>query len=1095
MKKLLSIWFFLFAFSLGAFAQTGEKYNYVFPIGDTANISYENTLSSWLSGQLVMLKLGQINTPNFTELPSSLQPSRVVNGRTQTFTITPWQSAQLGTGVYAYQASYNGRTFAQGTIRFSFQNAILNNYQLPVTINNGIVNVPVVITTVGIGPKGERGPKGDTGTITTELSALRDEVRADRVTVVNSTSVATGAATTSTTKAGEAATSATGAAQKAAEAQGYATSAEVAASTATTKAGEAATSATNAAGSASTAATKAGEAATSATSAANSSSIATSAATSLSASVEQVTASKTQTLGAFNAITQFAAKGPVEVRLIGTSILNNTNSAGKHFYASLVKQFGDSGNRTIHLGSTGGSYASLGWDYQVYGGHVFSRLASKVGSQALKFQYYMKRYVLRYSKEVGGGTFEVWADGVLKQTVNCAGTQAYGQEVTLTWPSIGMHTIEIKNIVGTVYIESQDACQDKPGLHLVDGSYGGSAINNFLTLKGKELNPDGTPKQLDGIPIIGWNGIDAAFGFNSAILPKQVFLHHVVNDAGRQADFFDLYYKPGIEYIVRRCQELNIQLIIIVEMGGHMSMPASPSYSNFLKHRQLLLDQRGKTNVTVLDVHGKSGLLTSNLVELERLLRKNYTVTSLNINTGAFTGDLIHPTEVGNAIEGEMLNTETAVVPSGRQGDAFEVSLLNNKPRTALVTSTKLYAESQIGLVGVQRTLKNTIGALNTYRNIGVSTLAATGENEAVWASSEEVNYLPEPNNQIAAAATSDTYGPYASFLFNNFGGNISNAAGNPVRFVITLVLGKGTASVRINTNSNSAVFNQYVKDELFTPIHPVTSGFSVKNESDTPMIAHFTVEAVGGAYPLITLSATRLYGFYMTPTDFACIPGRSLDKLRDMIPSATVTGEVPVEKVNLGQRYVESVNGKLVKSVAIGKEIYKPLQAGFFGMYRLQNTTEVDIREFSIVGTVVNNNYSEKYNSNVTTVNSNQAYAQAAGNFDGTYAGKTYTLVGAIPGEATGISVQLFGNATYLGLRADGSWVNDGGNHGTAPDVLANTRHYRGRTIAITFQMPSEALFGTGVSRTLRIFYKTGGGDHAWLDWVLCEGSKATVL
>ncbi|WP_234733396.1 SGNH/GDSL hydrolase family protein [Tellurirhabdus bombi] len=813
--------------------------------------------------------------------------------------------------------------------------------------------------------------------------------------------------------------------------------------------------------------------------------LAMSAALNLTLSVEQMTASKTQTLANFSAF-QFAGLETIEVRIIGTSILNNSNSAPKRFLASATKILGDSGNQTRHLGSTGGSLASLGWDYQVYGGHVFSRLASKAGSQPLKFQHNMKRYVLRYSKEVSGGTFEVWADGVLKQTVSCAGAQAYGQEVTLTWPSAGMHTVEIKNMVGTVYIESHDVCLDRPGLYIVDGSYGGSAINNYLTLKGKESN------QIDGIAIQGWNGIDAAFGFNATIKPKVIFLHSLVNDAGRPASLFDQYYKPGIEYIVQRCNELAIQLIAVVEMGGHMSMPASGSYQNFQKHSQLLLDQRGKPNVTVLDWHGKSGMRTTDLVELDRLSKRYYSVTNLNVAAGTFAGDFIHPNNVGYAVELDMLHAATGLNFDGKQGEAFDVALLNNRPRTPLSLAAKLYAESFVGLTGVQRTQKNAYGAFCTYRNIGVSTHVATGEIEAAWASSEEINFLPDVNTTIAAGAV-DTYGPYASFNFSNLGGSISNAVNNPAVFTITLVVGKGTASVRINTNSNSAVINQSIKGVVFTPAHAVTSGFSIKNESDTPIICHYTVEAIGGAFPLITLSATKLYGFYLTGTEHACIPGRALDKLRDMIPSAVVAGEIPVEKINIGQRYIESVNGKSVKSVAIGKEIYKPFQSGFFGLYRLQNTTEVDLREFTIVGTVVNNNYSEKYGSNLTTVDSNQAYAQASGTFNDTFAGKTFTLVGAIPGEATGISVQLYGNATYLGLRADGSWANDGGNHGTAPDVLANTRHYRGKTFAITFQMPPSELFA-GANRVFRIYYKTGGGNHSWLDWALCEGSKATV-
>ncbi|WP_234734798.1 SGNH/GDSL hydrolase family protein [Tellurirhabdus bombi] len=814
--------------------------------------------------------------------------------------------------------------------------------------------------------------------------------------------------------------------------------------------------------------------------------LAVSAALNLTLSVEQMTASKTQTLANFSAF-QFAGTETVEVRLIGTSILNNSNSAPKHFFASATKILGDSGNQTRHLGSTGGSLASLGWDYQVFGGHVFSRLVSKAGSQTLKFQHNMKRYVLRYSKEIGGGTFEVWADGVLKQTVSCAGAQAYGQEVTLTWPSAGMHTVEIKNMVGTVYIESHDVCLDRPGLYIVDGSYGGSAINNYLTLKGKEYN------QIDGIAIQGWNGIDAAFGFNATIKPKVIFLHHLVNDAGRPASLFDDYYKPGIEYIVRRCNELGIQLIAVVEMGGHMSMPASGSYQNFLKHRQLLLDQRGKPNVTVLDWHAKSGLMTTDLVELDRLAKRYYSVTNLNVAAGTYAGDFIHPNNVGYAPELDMLHAATGLNFDGKQGEAFDVALLNNRPRTALSTSAKLYAESYVGLIGTQRTLKNAYGALNTYRNVGISTHVASGDNEAVWACAEEINYLPEVNNLIATGLT-DGNGTYGTFTFNNFGFSISNAASNPVIFTITLIIGKGTASVRLNNNSNTVVLNQYSKGVLFTPAHALTTGFSIKNESDTTMVCHYTVEAIGGAFPLITLSASKIYGFYLTPTDHACIPGRQLDKLRDLIPSAYVAGEIPVEKINLLQRYVENINGKLIKSIAIGKEIYKPFQAGYYGLYRLQNTTEIDIREFTIVGNVVNNNYSEKYGSNLTTVDSNQAYAQASGNFDSTYAGKTYTLVGAIPGEATGISVQLFGNATYLGLRADGSWANDGGNHGTAPDVLANTRHYRGKTFAITFQMPPSELFA-GANRVFRIYYKTGGGNHAWLDgWALCEGSKATV-
>ena len=132
-----------------------------------------------------------------------------------------------------------------------------------------------------------------------------------------------------------------------------------------------------------------------------------------------------------------------------------------------------------------------------------------------------------------------------------------------------------------------------------------------------------------GIAIEGFNGVDAIFARPDFDV---IFCTFLVNDAGATTDI-NVFYTL-IDRAVAKALENRIEIVYLVEMGGHFSQPTDPSYNRFNAYRDYLLQVGEQNNhVTVIGSHGLT--MMSDLTAYQARY---------------YTGDFIHPTAEGHQV-------------------------------------------------------------------------------------------------------------------------------------------------------------------------------------------------------------------------------------------------------------------------------------------------------------------------------------------------------------------------------------------------------------------------------------------------------------
>ncbi|KMN24053.1 hypothetical protein TU85_06145 [Pseudomonas helleri] len=794
-------------------------------------------------------------------------------------------------------------------------------------------------------------------------------------------------------------------------------------------------------------------------------------------------------------LTQFAKRRVCRVLHVGTSIAANSNSATQNFLNTLRERLGDSGNTSVPLGALGGSTTSspyLGWDKQPYGGFYFTRIRGKSTSTPLLLkQGLVKRMVLRYSTETDGGSFDVYVDGVFDRTLNCNGAQSYSNEAVFTWSTPGYHTLELKAPAsGYAYVESIDYCYDAPGIHMLDGAFGGAALRDYMSLR------TNTAPQVPGIAIVGNTGLDSLYNNVAAnFKPDAIISTYTVNDAGAGLAVVNSTFKPALDRLVQTTKANSIPLVLVVEMGGHYSMPLDPNYAAYNAVRDHIISKSKEAHVTVIDWHGMMGMKTTDTTELDKAGLRYYNVSSINTATGTVVGDFTHPNDAGYAPLLGRLFALSGVTPTGRQG-AINAEILQRARMSSAVPAltTTPYSESWLGLAGFPVELTNALGEKRTAVMAGVSYHNFAGRPEPLWVMPTELNYgdafgSPSINGAIAAAGTADDYGPYMQMTNYSYYIRLPAEAGGPaLPFTITLIVGPGAASVQVRDNGNTAHLPRRVRG--VGGIAGETESFN--NFTDKPQTYHLTMDpAMDKSY--LVLSG-KVYAVYITPTEFACIPGRAIETARFLKPTLKMVGDLPGAKVIEQQLYVETINGKAVEKVCIGKGIYKPVSTSWHGLYRLADRTGVGRQRMVLEGTVTVGAYDDRMGGPLISTTSNPQRFKAPTAFTSAHAGQTHTVCGQLSTDDAGIAIYLFNgsNNTYLGLRLDGSWVNDGANSNAAPSLMSAVQDYRGHPVAFTFTLPDAATLGA-FNWSL---YAAGRSPTAnWVDdFIVCEGSSATV-
>lgn len=794
-------------------------------------------------------------------------------------------------------------------------------------------------------------------------------------------------------------------------------------------------------------------------------------------------------------LTQFAKRRVCRVLHCGTSIAANSNSATQNFLNSLRERLGDSGNTTEPLGALGGSATSpayLGWDKQPFGGFFFTRIRGKSTSSPLLLKKgLVKRMVLRYSTEVDGGSFDVYVDGVFDRTLNCAGPQSYSNEAVFTWSTPGVHTLELKAPAsGYAYVESIDYCYDAPGIHMLDGAYGGAALRDYMSLRGN-IAP-----QVPGIAIVGNVGLDSLYNnVSDNFKPDAIISTYTVNDSGSGLSAVNSTFKPALDRLVQTTKNNGIPLVLVVEMGGHYSMPMDPNYAAYNAVRDHIISKSKEPHVTVIDWHGMMGLATTDTAELDKVLSRYYSATEINSAAGTFKGDLIHPTDVGYAPLLGRLFSLSGVTPTGRQG-AINAETLQRARLSSAVPAmiTPPYSESWLGLPGFPVELTNALGEKRLAVMAGISNHNFAGRSEPLWVMPNELNYgdafgSPSINGVIAAAGTADEYGPYMQMANYFYYVRLPAEAGGPaLPFTITLIVGPGAATVLVRDAGNTAYLPRRVRG-----VGGIAGGLeTIFNATDKPQTYHLTMDpAMDKSF--LQLSG-KVYAVYITPTEFACIPGRAIETARFLKPSLKMVGDLPATKVIDQQLYVETINGKAVEKTCIGKGIYKPVSNSWHGLYRLVDRTAVSRQRMVLEGTVTVGAYDDRMGGPLITTTGNPQRFKAPNVFTSAHAGQTHTVCGQVSTDDAGVAIYLFTGSTntFLGLRLDGTWVNDGNSGNVAPSLMSVIQDYRGHPVAFTFTLPDAVVLG-GYSWSL--FVAARNPTANWVDdFIVCEGSSATV-
>lgn len=772
---------------------------------------------------------------------------------------------------------------------------------------------------------------------------------------------------------------------------------------------------------------------------------------------------------------QFAASKTFRIYHGGTSIEAASSSATREFIAALTKQYGDSGNVMVIMAALGGNYDSpfSGWKKQPYGGTSFTRLRGDVDSTAFTLRGYGSRFSLRYSTDIDGGSFDVWIDGAFSRTINCNAAQSVNNESSWSFAE-GHHTIEFRPPAsGFAYLEVVEYCLDQPGIQMFDASYGGSALANMTVLR----TPTGN--QIAGNPIVGYNALDGMFANVTPNYKPDLFIcGWTVNDAGSGINSVNNAFIPSLARIVSTTRSLNIPLILLIEMGGHYIMPNDPGYAAFKAVRAAMRSYINEPHVTVVDWHQLAG---GDVLTPTELARRYYPTVVMNEAAGTFVGDFVHCAENGHGLAHQELCGRAGIVPLARSKENEATWLQRNRKVGPTIVAQSAAMTNKAISVGTQRSEVNNFGLKYRYDCMGYSSngFALLRDVQPVFASRDEVNLDANINVRIAASDLSDKYGNCLQ-VSNQYYYITPQGLTTSAEITITVLVGPGAWSIQARDYANTTYLEQYSKG--------VSIGFpgimSGTNLTEYPQMVHFTIRPGGRFYSAFT---GRIYGVYVTPTSFPCIPLLEATRVKDVGSPVFTATDITSDKIQVGQTYIESANGKTIEKVCIGQRVYKVNDGKYYGLYRIQNRDVVDlIRKPTLNGTLSLGAFLESFSGQpqVTDAASpvltlpQQAWV----------AESVYTLTGKVAGIGN-LAISMANSSTNSTLfynPVTNLWASTGGFIGFP--VLDGVQ------FAATIKMPTVAQLN-GLPYRMDIRQNGGSGSASrWSQFTFVDGNSACI-
>jgi hypothetical protein len=337
---------------------------------------------------------------------------------------------------------------------------------------------------------------------------------------------------------------------------------------------------------------------------------------------------------------------PVRIFHGGTSI-QCTPYGGLRWLENLRHTYGDSGNSTMTVKGLGGSLAPYaGWKKQ--SGGLMVRLRGDAESKDLVFpNTFGTKLIIHYAVEADGGSCDVYVDDQKAGTIECGGAQAYNRKFSLDFPDAKYRRLTLKPPAsGHVYIEAITQRLDRPGIEFIDGAMGATAVEHLLTLSGAQERWN-IPASIQ--PAQLYDAFDAYMLDTSADGKCDiVYFGWAVNDA-YSVQNVDARYAPAVAHLVERTKANGQCLILVVEPGGHLSVPGEPvrqPYAAYARIREVLRSHAKEPHVVLIDHYDllKTPKPDASLPEWQAWASRNYPAKVSAVTPKLeMQGDFIHP--------------------------------------------------------------------------------------------------------------------------------------------------------------------------------------------------------------------------------------------------------------------------------------------------------------------------------------------------------------------------------------------------------------------------------------------------------------------